>query len=63
MQVVESEKELIKKRETEALRLEIIERELLENLRQTQKMEREAFSQLESAMLDATKTKRERQVQ
>lgn len=58
--IVFSEKDLIRKRELEAQRLERLEAELLQNLQQTQNMEKEAFSQLEHAMIDASKPKRER---
>lgn len=58
--LVLSEKDLIRKRELEAQRLEKLEAELLQNLQQTQNMEKEAFSQLEHAMIDASKPKRER---
>ena len=58
--IVVSEKELIRKRELEAQRLEKLEAELLQNLLQTQNMEKEAFSQLEHAMIDSSKPKRER---
>ena len=58
--LVLSEKELIRRRELEAQRLERLEAELLQNLQQTQNMEKEAFSQLEHAMIDASKPKRER---
>ena len=58
--IVVSEKELIKRREFEAQRLEKLEAELLQNLLQTQNMEKEAFSQLEHAMIDASKPKNER---
>uniref|UniRef100_A0A7S3NAU6 Uncharacterized protein n=1 Tax=Euplotes harpa TaxID=151035 RepID=A0A7S3NAU6_9SPIT len=55
-----SEKELIRRREREAQRLERLEAELLQNLQQTQLMEKEAFSQLEHAMIDASRPKRDR---
>eukprot|EP00343_Euplotes_focardii_P003260 CAMPEP_0205817700 /NCGR_PEP_ID=MMETSP0205-20121125/24742_1 /ASSEMBLY_ACC=CAM_ASM_000278 /TAXON_ID=36767 /ORGANISM="Euplotes focardii, Strain TN1" /LENGTH=72 /DNA_ID=CAMNT_0053108817 /DNA_START=714 /DNA_END=929 /DNA_ORIENTATION=- len=58
--IVIDEKDLIRKRELEAQRLEKLEAELLQNLLQTQNMEKEAFSQLEHAMIDASKPKRER---
>ena len=58
--VVMSEKDLIRKREMEAQRLEKLEAELLQNLLQTQNMEKEAFSQLEHAMIDAARPKHER---
>ncbi len=58
--IVLSEKELIKKREIEAQKLEKLEAELLQNLMQTQNMEKEAFTQLEHAMIDASKKKRDR---
>lgn len=58
--IILSEKELIKKREAEAQKLEKLEAELLQNLMQTQNMEKEAFTQLEQAMIDASKPKRER---
>ena len=58
--IVINEKDLIRKRELEAQRLEKLEAELLQNLLQTQNMEKEAFSQLEHAMIDASKPKRER---
>lgn len=58
--IVLSEKELIKKREIEAQKLEKLEAELLQNLMQTQNMEKEAFTQLEHAMIDASKPKRDR---
>ena len=56
------EKELIRKREIEAQKLEKLEAELLHSLQQTQHMEREAFTQLENAMNDASKPKRDRVV-
>ena len=55
-----SEKDLIKMREVEAQKLEKLEAELLQNLQQTQNLEKEAFSQLENAMIDGSKPKRER---
>ena len=58
--LVIGEKDIIKKREQEAQRLERLEAELLQNLQQTQNMEKEAFSQLEHAMIEASKPKRER---
>lgn len=58
--LISSEKELIRKREIEAQRLERLEAELLQNLQQTQNMEKEAFSQLEHAMIDASRPKKER---
>jgi hypothetical protein len=58
--LVSSEKELIRKREIEAQKLEKLEAELLQNLQQTQNMEKEAFSQLEHAMIDASRPKKER---
>jgi hypothetical protein len=58
--LVVSEKDVIKKRELEAQKLERLEAELLQNLQHTQNMEKEAFSQLEHAMIDASKPKRER---
>lgn len=58
--LVINEKDLIKQRELEAQKLERLEAELLQNLQQTQNMEREAFNQLENAMIDASKPKRQR---
>lgn len=58
--LVVNEKDLIRKREMEAQRLERLEAELLQNLQQTQNMEKEAFGQLENAMIEASKPKRER---
>ena len=58
--MISSEKELIRKREVEAQKLEKLEAELLQNLQQTQNMEKEAFSQLEHAMIDASRPKKER---
>jgi hypothetical protein len=58
--LVVNEKDLIRKRELEAQRLERLEAELLQNLQQTQNMEKEAFGQLENAMIEASKPKRER---
>lgn len=58
--MVFKEKDLIRKRELEAQRLERLEAELLQNLQQTQHMEREAFTQLEHAMIDASKPKKDR---
>ena len=58
--LISSEKELIRKREVEAQKLEKLEAELLQNLQQTQNMEKEAFSQLEHAMIDASRPKKER---
>lgn len=58
--IVLNEKELIRKRELEAQKLEKLEAELLQNLMQTQNMEKEAFTQLEQAMINASKSKRHR---
>jgi len=58
--LVMSEKDLIRQRELEAQRLERLEAELLQNLQHTQNMEKEAFNQLENAMIDASRPKRER---
>lgn len=58
--IIFSEKDLIRQREIEAQKLEKLEAELLQNLQQTQNMEREAFNQLENAMIDASKPKRQR---
>lgn len=60
MDLMLSEKDLIRQREIEAQKLERLEAELLQNLQQTQNMEREAFNQLENAMIDASKPKRQR---
>ena len=58
--LVFGEKDLIRQRELEAQKLEKLEAELLQNLQQTQNMEREAFNQLENVMIDAAKPKRQR---
>jgi hypothetical protein len=58
--LVVNERSVIHKREQEAQRLERLEAELLQNLQQTQNMEKEAFGQLENAMIEASKPKRDR---
>mmetsp|Transcript_30972 Transcript_30972/g.30510 ORF Transcript_30972/g.30510 Transcript_30972/m.30510 type:complete len:106 (-) Transcript_30972:27-344(-) len=58
--IILSEKELIRQREIEAQKLEKLEAELLQNLMQTQNVEKEAFTQLEQAMVNASKPKQAR---
>ena len=53
-----SEKKKIKDKEYEAQHLEMYEAELLHRLQATQKLEREAFTQLESAMIDSSLPKK-----
>jgi hypothetical protein len=55
-----SEKDEVIDREMQAQTLETIEAELLKKLQLTQNMERQAFSELESAMIDSSMPKRKR---
>lgn len=57
---MEKEKNAIQKKESRAKRLEQLEAQLLKRLQNTQMMEREAFTELEGAMIDSSVPKRER---
>jgi len=57
---IEEEKARIEKLEKEAQNLEIIEQELLQKLQSTQMMEKDAFAELESAMIASSENRRER---
>jgi len=54
------EKKKVKDYEMEAQQLEMMEAELLRKLQETQAKERQAFTQLESAMIDASLPKKMR---
>ena len=54
------EKELIKRKELEAQKLEKLEAKLLHSLQLTQNIEKEAFAKLENAMNDVSRSKRDR---
>ncbi len=54
------ERNHIKNYEMEAQQLEQLEAELLRKLQETQQLERQAFTQLESAMIDASVPKKMR---
>ena len=56
----EQEKKLIYEYEMEAQKLEQMEEELINRLQQTQLMERDAFKELEEAMISASMSKKER---
>lgn len=57
---IESERHTIKNYETEAQELERLEADLLRKLQETQLVEKQAFSQLETAMIDASIPKKMR---
>ena len=54
------EKKLIYQYEAEAQKLESLEEQLIQELQDTQEDEREAYKELEEAMLEASRSKRER---
>ena len=59
-QKTEQEKKLIYKLEREARELEMMEEQLIKRLQNTQDMEKEAFKELEDAMISASMPKRDR---
>ena len=54
------EKKMIYEYEAEAQQLEKLEETLIQELQDTQEEEREAYKELEEAMLEASRSKRER---
>lgn len=59
-QKTEQERKLIMKLQNEAQKLEAMEEQLIKRLQGTQEMEREAFKELEEAMIAASMPKKER---
>lgn len=59
-QKTEQERKLIMKLQNEAQKLETMEEQLIKRLQGTQEMEREAFKELEEAMIAASMPKKER---
>lgn len=55
---IEEEKEQIQALEKEAQNLELIEQELLQKLQSTQMMEKDAFAELEKAMIASSENRR-----
>ena len=57
---IEEEKERIEGLEKEAQNLELIEQELLQKLQSTQMMEKDAFAELEKAMIASSENRRKK---
>lgn len=57
---IEEEKQRIEELESEAHNLEIIEQELLQKLQSTQMMEKDAFAELEKAMIASSENRRQK---
>lgn len=57
---IEEEKQKIEELENEAHNLEIIEQELLQKLQSTQMMEKDAFAELEKAMIASSENRRQK---
>jgi 23S rRNA A2030 N6-methylase RlmJ len=55
---IEEEKDRIDRLELEAQNLELIEQELLQKLQSTQMMEKDAFAELEKAMIASSENRR-----
>lgn len=55
---IEEEKDRIENLEKEAQNLELIEQELLQKLQSTQMMEKDAFAELEKAMIASSENRR-----
>ena len=58
---IEEEKQKIEELEIEAQNLEHIEQELLQKLQSTQMMEKDAFAELEKAMIASSENRRHKQ--